>query len=193
MLWDAFTQGIAKNVQQRTGLQGLNKRTISTWGLMPTLLYARYPAPQIIQAVINILNKLLYPSKISIFQQCCSGKNLIYNLNLLEVVCADYWIFISSLLAPKGRNVSFYCLSFTIISRDVDPFWPLVTPNPDFSTGELFLTAVMVACGENRNWLSNPLYLLICYLGSQMTAHKYMVKKKVEQFHWDLRMQFHML
>lgn len=145
---------------------------------MPTLLYARYPAPQIIQAVINILNKLLYPSKISIFQQCCSGKNLIYNLNLLEVVCSDNRIFIISLLAPKGRNASFYCCCYLMGCRSFLRLWPPVTPNPDFSTGEeFFLTAVMVVCGENCNWLSNPLHLLICYLGSQMTAHKYIVKK----------------
>lgn len=94
-------------------------KTTSRWGLMPTLLYARYPAPQIIQAVINIQNRPLYPSKISIFQQCCSGKNLIYNLSLLEVVCSDYFSLVPYWLLREGVQA----FTAAVISRDVDPFW----------------------------------------------------------------------
>lgn len=144
---------------------------------MPVLLYATYPAPQIIQAVINILNKLFYPSKIPVFQQCCSDKNLIYNLNLLEVVCSDYFLLVPYQLLREGVQAFMAAVISWDVCRSFLRLWPPVTPNPDFSTGEFFLTAVMVVCGENCNWLSNPLHLLICSLGSQMTAHKYIVKK----------------
>lgn len=141
---------------------------------MATLLYARYPVPQIIQATINTLNKVIYQSKISIFQQCCFGKILFIISACWS--CLFRLFFISSLLAPKGRNASFYCC-YLMGCRCFLRLWPPVTPNPDFSAGEFFLTAVMVVRGENCTWLSNPLHLLICYLGSQMTAHKYTVKK----------------
>ena len=55
---------------------------------MPTLLYARYPAPQIIQAVEQ--HQSLF------FNRVVLVKNLIYDLKLLEAVCAANYICIGS-------------------------------------------------------------------------------------------------